>query len=120
MNNPTISPASDAKIVEADWGQLTWYAGAQLKNSEGLTVGKCVIKPGFSNPKHLHPNCEEVLVVLQGKISHTIGAGTEAVLNVGDTITIPQGFLHQARNIGNIDAVLYIAFSSANREVRGE
>ena len=88
MNNPTISPASAAKIVEVEWGQLTWYAGAQIKNSEELTVGKCIIKPGYSNPKHLHPNCEEVLVLPQGKVSHTIGAGKEVVLNVGDTITM--------------------------------
>lgn len=35
-----------------------------------MTAGKCVLKPGAENPLHKHPNCSEVLVVLQGIIEH--------------------------------------------------
>ena len=44
----------------------------------------------------------------------------ERGLAEGDTIVVPPDFPHQARNVGDIDAVLLIAFSSADRQVKGE
>lgn len=120
MIKTTVLDASRAEVIEADWGSLTWYASGKLKNSDEMTIGKCILKPGAENPRHYHPNCEEVLVVLQGRISHEIEEVGEVVLKEGDTITLPQGFAHKARNIGDTDAVLYISFSSADREVVGE
>jgi quercetin dioxygenase-like cupin family protein len=61
-----------------------------------------------------------VLVVLQGKISHEIEDGKQVILEEGDAITLPRDLPHQAKNIGDIDAVLHISFSSADREVVGE
>ena len=121
MNTPRISRANEAQVINAAWGSLTWYASAKQGNADDMTVGKCVIKPGHCNPKHLHPNCEEILVVEQGEIAHTTASdGAETVLHAGDTITIPRGFLHHARNVGKSDAVLAIAFSSANRKAQNE
>lgn len=120
MNKATILRAEECERVEADWGTLTWFAGGQLGNSDEMTVGKCVIKPGCSNPPHSHPNCSEVLVVSEGRIAHAIEDGKEVELGEGDVITIPPELPHNARNIGNSDAVLLIAFSSADREAEGE
>ena len=120
MPNTTVLKASKKDVVEADWGTLTWFASRKLGNSEEMTIGKCVLKPGAENPRHQHPNCEEVLVVLQGKISHEIENGKEVILEEGDTITLPQGLAHKAKNIGEKDAILHISFSSADREVIGE
>ncbi len=63
--------------VEAPWGTLTWYA--ELGNSGDMTVGRCVIRPGAANPLHSHPNCSEVLVVMQGRIAHTADRGTTVI-----------------------------------------
>lgn len=121
MAKPILLSAEKADVAETDFGRLTWYASRKLANSEDMTVGCCLLKPGKSNPIHSHPNCSEVLVVLQGHIMHTMDEnGGEAEMNVGDTITVPANFKHQARNIGDEDAVLLIAFSSADREVKGE
>lgn len=40
INNPMISPASAAQIIEAQWGQIILDVGVLQKKSEGLTVGK--------------------------------------------------------------------------------
>lgn len=85
-----------------------------------MTLGKCVIKPGCENPLHSHPNCSEILVVLQGTIMHLIEDGREKQLQEGDVITLPVNLPHKARNTGNVDAVLLIAFSSADRQTKGE
>jgi quercetin dioxygenase-like cupin family protein len=120
MERIQILPASKRGKMEAQWGGLTWNASAALGNTKELTIGQCLLLPGQRNPSHSHPNCEEVLVVMQGEISHTIEDGKEVTLKEGDTITIPKNIPHQAHNIGDIDAILYIAFSSANRETQGE
>jgi quercetin dioxygenase-like cupin family protein len=55
------------------------------------------------------------VVVLTGTIEHS--AGTErVVLTDGDAISIPANVVHNARNVGDIEAVLLISFSSADRQ----
>ncbi|HUU59086.1 MAG TPA: cupin domain-containing protein [Phycisphaerae bacterium] len=120
MTTARILRASQCEKAEADWGSLTWYAGAKLGNCEEMTIGQCVIRPGQENPLHRHPNCSEVLVVLQGTVLHTIEEGKQVELGPGDTITLPPNLPHKARNVSDADAVLLIAFSSADRETKGE
>ena len=96
-------------------GALTWLASRALGNSDTMTVGRATLPPDGMSPRHFHPNCDEVLHVLQGRILHTMG-DDEAELATGDTITIPVGVVHNARNIGDTDALLLICFSSADRE----
>jgi quercetin dioxygenase-like cupin family protein len=111
--------AHRSEVVADDWGTLIWYASGKQGNSRHMTLGICVIRPGKNNPRHSHPNCVEILRVARGRIRHTVEGG-EVEMNEGDVITIPTGFPHQARNIGAEDAVLEIAFSSADRQVQGE
>ena len=73
----------------------------------------------MSNPKHRHPNCDEILHLLSGRIDHTLGAET-FVMEAGDTISIPAGVWHQARALDGADAEMVIAFSSADRETEME
>ncbi len=120
MSTTTILRSGESPSVAADWGKLTWWASSELGNSADMTVGRCVIKPGESNPRHSHPNCYEVLVVERGRIAHLIEDGKEVEMEPGDVISVPRDLPHQARNIGNEDAVLFIVFSSGDRETRGE
>lgn len=120
MERTRILRSAECETVNADWGGLTWYASGKLGNSEELTVGKCVLKPGCENPLHSHPNCSEILVVLQGEVVHTIEGGEEVTLGQGDVITLPANLPHKARNVATEEAVLLIAFSSADRQTKGE
>jgi quercetin dioxygenase-like cupin family protein len=116
MKQITVTRAQQYKVERHDWGELCWFASKELRNSGTMTVGKCVLNPGFANPPHSHPNCEEVLHVLQGRVVHTTEKGKETTLLAGDTITIPPGTVHNARNVGDLDAVLIISFSSPERQ----
>ncbi len=110
-------PAGD-RVVANPWGELRWYASAEMGNSRTMTTGVARLKPGQSNPRHFHPNCDEVLHVISGRIRHTMNEVT-VEMALGDTVSIPQGVLHNATNIGTEDAVLAISFSSAYREAVG-
>ncbi len=114
-------PAAEAAAhrIEEDWGSLTWLAGRKLGNAEGLTLGRVVIKKGCSNPRHSHPNCEEALYLLKGRLRHTMGDEV-AVLEPGDTIVLDAGVPHNAASIGGEDADMIVAYSSADRGFRPE
>lgn len=116
MNAVTVSPAARAVVSEHAWGRLTWFASQALGNSAAMTIGRCEIRPGHENPRHFHPNCEEILVVLSGTILHTAVGQPDVRMTAGDCITLPPGVAHNARNVGPETAVLSIAFSAADRQ----
>lgn len=119
IEHAVVVRAADNKVIEYPWGRLTWYVSRELKNSDTMTTGEAVIKPGEANPRHFHPNCDEVLHVLRGRILHTMG-DKSLEMQAGDTVSIPAGVHHNAKNIGTEEAVLSISFSSADRQVIGE
>jgi quercetin dioxygenase-like cupin family protein len=113
---PHVRPDSEAsahRVVE-DWGSLTWLAGQKIGNAQGLTLGRVVIRKGKSNPRHSHPDCEEVLYLLRGRLEHTVG-DEKAILELGDTITLDAGVPHNATSIGDEDADMIVAYSSGTR-----
>lgn len=114
MTNP--ARPQDNELEEHDWGRLVWLVSGRLGTSTTMTVGRCYIAPGRENPRHFHPNCDEVLHVLQGTIEHSLDAET-VPMSAGDTISIPRGTVHNARNVGDDEAIFVIVFSTATREV---
>jgi quercetin dioxygenase-like cupin family protein len=107
---------ADQHVAEpTPWGRLEWSVSARIGNSATMTIGTCFIEPRMQNGRHFHPNCDEVLRVVRGKIVHTWD-DIECEMNVGDVMCIPSGVVHNARNIGDETAELAISFSSAYRE----
>jgi quercetin dioxygenase-like cupin family protein len=114
-----LTRGNAAKAEPQPWGRLVWMVSGAIGNSETMTVGRCYIDEGSANPRHFHPNCDEVLHVLSGSIEHSLGDEMVA-MEAGDTISIPQGAMHHARNVGTGEAVFVITFSSPDRQVVGE
>ena len=73
------------------------------------------INAGMTNPKHYHPNCDEVLYLLEGEVDHSLG-GDVVHLTPGMTMHIPTGMIHNAVNCGTIVARMVIAYSSGDRK----
>ncbi|HUT34167.1 MAG TPA: cupin domain-containing protein [Planctomycetota bacterium] len=120
MTSSTRTAAEAAACrIEEDWGSLTWLAGRKIGNAEGLTLGRVVIQRGQSNPRHSHPNCEEALYLLKGRLRHTMG-DEEVTLEPGDTIVLDAAVPHNATSIGDEDADMIVAYSSADRGFRAE
>lgn len=103
-----------AERIDEPWGSLTWLAGASCGNATGLTLGRVVIRAGQANPRHCHPNCEEALYLLRGRLVHSLGAQRLA-LEPGDTLMVPAGVFHHAEVAGSDDAEMIVAYSSAER-----
>ena len=94
---------ADADRIDEDWGSLCWLASKGIGNVEGLTFGRVIIKKGQSNPRHRHPNCEEVLYLLSGRLEHSVG-DDKVIMETGDTLAVEAGVAHNALSIGDEDA----------------
>ncbi len=115
MNEQSVLTAADATVQEYDWGELIWYANGQMGNSATMTFGRCVLKAGHANFRHSHPNCEEILYVVSGRIVHSLADETFP-MGPGDTVVIPPNVVHNASNEGDQAAIMTIVFSTPDRQ----
>ena len=84
-----------------------------------MSFGRVIIPANQANPRHRHPNCDEILHLLSGRIEHSLG-DRKFILEPGDTILIPAGNWHNASALDGADAEMVICFSSADRETEFE
>jgi len=109
---------TESRRIHESWGDLRWLASQSIAGT-GITVGRVQIKPGRSNPRHSHPNCEEVLYLLSGRLEHWV-ANEQMTLEPGDTLVVPAGVAHYARNVSAEDADMIVAYPSGTRQFRAE
>ena len=110
--------AEQAGVTEP-WGSLTWVASRAAGNAESTTVGRVVVRSGQANPRHRHPNSEEVLHLLRGRLRHTID-DREFPMEPGDTIVIPADVFHNAFRIGDGDTEMIVAYPTGDRRFEPE
>lgn len=58
------------------------------------------IDPGVASPRHSHPG-EEVAYVLEGTFEYQLEGRAPVVLKKGESLFIPAGVPHVARNVGS-------------------
>ena len=58
------------------------------------------IAPGAFAPSHRHPG-EEIAYVLQGSLEYQLEGRNPVTLNAGQSLFIPSGVAHSARNVGD-------------------
>ena len=119
--NEILNPITTAQgeVLPLDWGRITWLVTGSMRNSAHLTFGRVTINPGAKNPVHRHPNCEELLYVVSGRIEHSLGT-ERFVMNAGDAIVIPANVWHNAAALDGAGAELIICFSSADRQTESQ
>jgi quercetin dioxygenase-like cupin family protein len=105
----------DSKLEEYPWGRIRWSANAELGGSQSLTVGRVDINPRSENPQHYHPNCDEVVYVLSGRITHQVG-DESFEMNAGDATVIPRDVPHQAVNNQDEKSELLVTYDTGRRE----
>ena len=110
-----ITKNNDGEALDFDWGRITWLVSGAQGNSQVMTFGRVTIKAGHANMRHRHPNCDEILHVVSGRIEHSLG-DEHSEMAPGDTISIPANMPHNARTVSEEDAVMVICFSTADRQ----
>ena len=92
--------------------QVQFLIDARSAGSDQLVVGRTVLKPGARHERHLHPNCDEFLVVMSGSGEIHTNTGREPS-KAGDVIFTPRGNWHGFDNTGDEDVLLIWGWSGA-------
>ena len=98
-----------------DFGSIQWAVRAGDPEGAEQTAGLAVFDAGKGNVEHVHPNCEEIVFVLEGDVEHTLGDQSTR-LRAGDLIVVPRGVAHRLFNHGVAPARTYVVFSSPDRQ----
>jgi quercetin dioxygenase-like cupin family protein len=97
------------------WGQIQWLISGELVPNANITFGYVEIESGRKNPRHVHPNSDEVLYLLEGELEHSVGDELFH-LTPGMAIFIPQGAEHDALSSGAQTARMVVAYPTGDRQ----
>jgi quercetin dioxygenase-like cupin family protein len=102
-----FEPSIEMELL--DWCRLGWVCGPVQTGSKRLAILEGVIFPGKGQSFHYHPDQEEVVFVISGRIEQWLDKERQ-ILHAGDSVFVPPGVVHAAFNIGDCDATALAIF----------
>ena len=112
--NVAVQEFDKVEVQQYPWGWIRWLMNAEIDPQAEMTFGMVYIKPHQENPAHLHPNCNEILHVLEGSCEHLVGEEW-VTLKKGDTLRVPQDVPHRARTRDQ-SCLAVITYNTGNRQ----
>ena len=97
------------------FGSVHWAVRADDPPGAEMTAALAIFEAGNGNAEHVHPNCEEIVYVLEGEVDHTLG-DQRTTLRAGDLIVVPRNVPHQLINASAAPVRTFIVFSSPDRQ----
>jgi quercetin dioxygenase-like cupin family protein len=91
--------AKDTKLEINDWGRLGWLSNPPSTGAKQLTVIDVNLDPGKGHDFHKHPDQEEVILVVAGKVEQWVDR-EKRILGPGDSAFIPGDVVHASFNVG--------------------
>jgi putative monooxygenase len=100
-----ISPFQDAEEIwigldEPGMRRKVFRFVSPETGSEEFMAGITVFEPGEASSYHIHPESEEINLVLSGS-GVVVSEGEEATFAQGDAMWVPKGVYHQHKNTGH-------------------
>jgi quercetin dioxygenase-like cupin family protein len=99
-------------IPQAEAAEIPWRPGYRVWRLAGAeqgmacTAGMALLEPGAGAPLHVHDDADEVIIVVEGRITCRLGEqACEAA--AGDTLAIPAGTPHSFQALGPDGARIY-------------
>ncbi|MBB5353554.1 quercetin dioxygenase-like cupin family protein [Haloferula luteola] len=92
-----------------------WMCRPEVCDLKGLQVCRAVLPAGEGHPFHTHPELEEVIYVLEGKVEQWV-EDSARILSPGETAAIPAGVVHATFNPTDEDAVILAILSPGSSE----
>jgi quercetin dioxygenase-like cupin family protein len=86
-----------------DWGRLGWLSNPPNTGASHLTVIDVKLDPGKGHAFHHHPDQEEVIFVVSGRVEQWLDR-EKKILGPGDCAFIPAGVVHASFNAGDGEA----------------
>ena len=97
--------SADTPPEVLDWGKLRWMSHPPSTGAEQLTVIEVNITPSNGHDFHKHPDQEEVIYCISGKVEQWLDQD-KRILGPGDSVFIGADVVHASFNVGDGDAQL--------------
>ena len=109
---------SDARFIEDadivrdtfDWGQAGWVSRPELTGSRALCIMDVLIKPGQGHAFHRHPDQEEIIWVIEGRVEQWLEEDKRE-LGPGEAVYIPKDVVHASYTVGDQPAKVAVILS---------
>ena len=98
-----------------EWGELGWVVTPTTAPGCGLTVLDVRIQPGQGHDFHRHPDQEEVITVLSGRIEQWVEQESR-MLGPGESVHVPLGTVHASFAVGDEPAHLLVVLTPSVEE----
>ena len=98
--------AGAAFVLQAAFAQMAGLQRTDLLKHDLSLAGRETVQtrvdfaPGAAAPAHAHPG-EEIAYVLEGTLEYRIADGAPVTLQAGQSLFIPAGAKHSAKNVGS-------------------
>lgn len=97
--------SAEALAETLEWGRLRWMSHPPSTGAAQLTVIEVTIAPGKGHDFHKHPDQEEVIYCISGRVEQWLGKDMR-LLGPGDSVFIGADVVHASFNVGEGDARL--------------
>ena len=101
---------SEMHTDHVDWGSIGWRTRPENTDCKTFVVMDVGLDPGFGHDFHKHPQQDELITVLAGKVEQWIGQ-EKTILEVGDSVYLDADVVHASFNVGNETAHLQVVLA---------
>ena len=98
--NGKFLPSGEVERDTLDWGQMGWLSRPSTTGAGKLAVIDVTLNPGKGHNFHKHPDQEEVIYLIDGKIEQWIEEEKRELVP-GDSVFIAADVVHASFNIGS-------------------
>jgi quercetin dioxygenase-like cupin family protein len=92
------------------WGRMGWLSRPAATGAEHLLFAEVEFVPGGCHDFHYHPEQEEVLYVLEGRVEQWLDR-ERCILTAGDGVFIAPGVVHASFNVNDGLSRIIVAFA---------
>lgn len=110
-----LSNATGSEATVLSWGIAKWMITAEGDGSS-MSLGEVIVLPGKSHEWHVHDDSDEVVYVLAGHGTFSVGEGNLLTIGPGDAVHIPAGVEHDSHNTGWAPLHLLVMYSPGGPE----
>ena len=98
-----------------DWGAMKWFVSPVTIPGAANSQGEVIINPGKGHVRHLHEQADELIYVISGTGTQTVG-DEEFDIAEGDAVYIPMNTLHSTMNTSWRTLRLIVTYTPGGEE----
>ena len=104
--------AGDVPVESYEWGDAGMRCAPPGTGCQSFVVMDVRLDPGYFHAFHKHPDQDEMITVVAGKVTQYLEGGS-TVLGPGDSVYIDKDVVHATYNDGDVPVELQVVLAPA-------